>query len=593
MTMDLPEVNIDEPRKRIAVLAAPVDFDSGTAPGPQVAAGSQVAPGQERILAALECVFPVRFERVDSTDLNRLDGGLVFGPGLLAKTPAGFPRLVLPASTEQSDSRGQRGRADASVASGRVTPVILADEPGLARPLRGRAIPESAVAGELPLDLAGGRVLAEVAGRPVWQQIGAAAAALGVSAYPLSGLRDGETLRDHLRAGCFMGLLPLVHFLGQVLGAGGWRLPPLRASFVIDDPNLHWPSYGFLNYRELAAHAVRNSYHVGLATVPLDGWLVDRRVASLLARNSSALSLLVHGNDHVARELGRLSTDAEAEPVIAQALRRIAALERRHGVTVERVMVPPYEACSEAALRAMFRFGIEAACHTRPYPWREDLPAATPLAGWHPAELVAGGLPVLPRYPLGAPREDLALWALLGQPLILYGHHGDFAQGLDILAQAASEIDGLGDVQWGPLGWIARGSYSSRRLGEMLLVRMHARRIAVGVPAGVRALRIVLQEPLGGAAGHRLTLADGSLGIGFDGGLGVSELLAVDAPARIELTLMADRPLSPAQVRSRGIRPWPLIRRALVEGRDRTQALRYARPSMSGERVKRGGRSGE
>ena len=53
---------------------------------------------------------------------------------------------------------------------------------------------------------------------------------------------------------------------------------------------------------------------------------------------------------------------------IAQALRRIAALERRYGVTVERVMVPPYEACSQAALRAMFRLGIEAACHTRPIP---------------------------------------------------------------------------------------------------------------------------------------------------------------------------------------------------------------------------------
>ena len=470
------------------------------------------------MLAALECVFPVRFERADSADLNRVDGVLVLGPASLAKTPAGFPRLVLPFSAQRCDSRVQERGCLGRVWRGH--PVVLADECGLARPLRGRAIPERAVAGELPHAPAGGRVLASAEGKPVWWQIGDATAALGVSAYPLARLRDGEALRDHLRAGCFMGLLPLVHFLGQVLGAEGWRLPPLRASFVVDDPNLHWPSYGFLNYGELAAHAMRHGYHVGFATVPLDGWLVNRRAASLLAKNASVLSLLMHGNDHGAGELGRLSTDAEAGSAIAQALRRIAALEHRCGVTVERVMVPPHEACSEAALRAMFRLGIEAACISRPYPWRDGLPASTPLAGWHPAELVAGGLPVLPRYPLGAPREDLALRALLGQPLILYGHHGDFAQGLDILAQAASEIDGLGEVRWGPLGWIARGSYTTRRVGDVLLVRMHARRIAVEVPAGVRALRVLVPEPLGGAGGHRVIHAGGAMEIAFDGGVG-------------------------------------------------------------------------
>jgi hypothetical protein len=572
MTIDLPVVEIDEPRKRIGVIAAAVGSDSETAPGPQVVARSHVAPGQERMLAALECVFPVRFERADSIDLNGFDGLLVLGPGSQLKTPAGFPRLLLPFGAQRSDSRVKRGGA--AVASREVTAVVLADEPGLARPLRGRAIPESGIAGE-PLTLADGRVLARVEGRPVWAQIGDAAAALGVSAYPLAELRDGEPLREHLRAGRFMCLLPLVHFLEQVLGENGWRPPPLRASFVIDDPNLHWPSYGFLNYRELAAHARRHGYHVGLATVPLDGWLVDPRAASLVAKNRSVLSLLMHGNDHVAHELGRPSTDAEAGPPIAQALRRTAALERRHGVAVERVMVPPHETCSEAALRAMFRLGIEAACHTRPNPWLGDAePAATVLAGWLPAELVAGGLPVLPRYPLGAPREDLALRALLGQPLILYGHHGDFAQGLDILAQAASDIDRLGDVQWGPVGWIARGSYGTRRVGETLLVRMHARRIAVEVPAGVRALRLLVGEPFGGAAGHRLSHSGGSMDIVFEAGLGASELLLVEAPTQIDLTLTADRPLTPAEVPSPGVGLWPLIRRALVEGRDRVQALR-------------------
>jgi hypothetical protein len=374
-----------------------------------------------------------------------------------------------------------------------------------------------------------------------------------------------------------MGLLPLVHFIGRVLGAEGWSPPPLRASFVIDDPNLHWPSYGFLKYGELAAHAARHGYHVALATVPIDGWLTDPRVAALLAKSASALSLVMHGNDHVAHELGRLRTDAEAQSAIAQALRRVAALERRSGVTVDRVMTPPHGACSEAALRAMFRLGVEAVSVAPVYPWRIGRPAATPLANWQPAEMVAGGLPVLPRYQLGAPREELALRAMLGQPLILYGHHEDFAEGLDVLAQAASEIDGLGSVQWGSLGQIARGSYATRRLGETLHVRMHARRVTVEVPAGVRALRVLVEEPFGGAAGHRLSHAGGSVDVAFGDGVGVSEPIAVMEPARptrIDLTLLADRPLRPAEVPSPGVRLWPWLRRALAEGNDRVQALR-------------------
>jgi hypothetical protein len=558
------ELQLDAPRVRVGLVTA------------QAVPGSRVTAGQERLLAAIERVFPVCFTTDERAGLDGVDGILVLGAGTLAESAHAesahnVPRLVLPANPRQRGSHVQGDGANASV---KEIAVALANAPDLARPLRGQAIPESALAGELPIDPTRARTLASSAGKLVWGQLGDVAEPLSASAYALAELHQGETLREHLRAGRFMSLLPLVHFLERLLGAGAWQPPPLRASFVVDDPNLHWPSYGFIKYRELAAHATRHGYHIGLATVPLDGWMFQRRTASLLAENASAISLLVHGNDHVARELGRLDTDRKAESAIAQALRRIAALERRAGVAVDRVMAPPHEACSEAALRAMFRLGMEAACISQPHPWREGLPAATPLAGWYPAEPVAGGLPVLPRYPLGAGREDLALRAMLGQPLILYGHHGDFAHGLDVLAQAASEIDGLGDVEWGSLSWVARGSYATRHVGEVLHLRMDSRRIAVDVPPGTRALRVVVREPLGGAAAHRLIHPGGVAGIAFEQGVGTAEPLAVDAPGRIELTLMADQPLSPAEIPSPGVRPWPWLRRALVEGRDRIQSLR-------------------
>jgi hypothetical protein len=562
---------VDGPRKRVAVIGTP-------------------HPTAERLLSLLEQVFPVCFAQGD-----RADAALVLDPDRLPEVPAHLPRLLLAARTRDLGS---------------ATTVALADDGRLARPLRGRTIADSAGRGELAPPRPGvDRVLASVDRRPAWWQAGKSpeagggpeigggpeaasprpdgdTAGLWCSAHPLAELGEGETLRDHLRAGRFMGLLPLLHFLGEVLGAEGWTLPAPRASFVVDDPNLHWPSYGHLAYRELIAHAQRHGYHMGFATVPLDRWWVDPRAARLVRENGSALSLLMHGNNHSTHELGRLRGDREAESAMAQALRRIAALERSARVGIERVMVPPHSRCSEEALRAMFRLGIEGVCLNRSYPWRDAETPITPLGEWYPAELVAGGMPMLLRSPLVDPRDDLPFRALLGQPLILYGHHWDFADGLDILAEAARDIDSLGEVRWGPLGPVARESYATRRVGETLFVRMHARAVSIEVPAGVRELRVLAPEPLGGAGWRQLAhggavaemaFADG---VGFseplllDEGLRAPESLPSDARGRIELKLIPDRPLDPTAVPAPRPRPWPLIRRAMVEGRDRVQGLR-------------------
>ena len=55
-----------------------------------------------------------------------------------------------------------------------------------------------------------------------------------------------------------MGLVPLLHLLHHVCRELDWCEQPLRASFVIDDPNLHRGSYGFLDYAGMIAHAGRS-----------------------------------------------------------------------------------------------------------------------------------------------------------------------------------------------------------------------------------------------------------------------------------------------------------------------------------------------
>jgi hypothetical protein len=514
----------------------------------------------ERTLGALEEIYPVRFEGREPGDLGGLDGVVILDQSLLPGVPAGLPALFARASRPLSGA-GEL--------------VQFTDSALLARPLRARALREDSGHTPAPPPRSDSdSVLATVDGRAVWWS--SERAELTVSAFALAELGERETLRSHLREGRFMGVLVLLHFLGGVCAELNWAEQPLRASFVIDDPNLHRTSYGFLRYAELIEHASSHGHHVGLAMVPLDGHLVNRRAAALVRANGSHVSLLAHGNDHVSRELGRLHTSDAAERAIGQALRRLSAFEARSGVRVRRVMIPPHGACSLEALRAMLRLGFQGACISRPYPWREEPVAA--LDGWYPAELVAGGLPILPRYHLDHPRSDLIFRALLRQPLILYGHHWDFAEGLQSLSEAVRDVNQLGEVQWGPLDWIAAHNYSLRRTGELLDVRMHSLSATVEIPAGVSAVRVHTQPIYGGPSWLGATCAGQQAPMSSDTGGWSSEPLAVTDRQQVEISLPPARPLQAGALSGPVLKPWPLARRVLVEGRDRLQPLLGARP---------------
>jgi len=291
-------------------------------------------------------------------------------------------------------------------------------------------------------------------------------------------LAEGEALRERLRPGRNKALLALARFLADLTAHLRPAPPPLHAAFVIDDPNLRRRRYGHIDYLELLSNARAHGYHVSIAMVPLDGRLAHRDSAAtrIFREGSEHLSLCVHGNDHDGPELGRPTRDEDARVLVAQALRRTAAFERRTGLTVDRVMVPPHERLSEPAARALRACGFDAVCTTRPYPWIADTlechwlarpPEAGPLAAWHPVDRVASGLPVLLRAEFGHPREDLALRAFLGQPLILYGHHELLAGGPAALAEAAAQINQLGDVRWCSLGEIARALAPGRTAKDM------------------------------------------------------------------------------------------------------------------------------
>jgi hypothetical protein len=498
-------------------------------------------PARARLLDALEAMYPVRFEAREPGDVAGLDalivvGGAAVHPG----SPAARPLPTFAALG------GERPATDPR-------PVLLADDEALERPLRGARLHDGAV-DPLPPDevTADATVLAAVDGRPAWLVRDERTHV--VAALP-DELAANELLRERLLPGRCLALLALMHFLRGLTAARDWRPPALRAAIILDDPNLHWPTYGHLRYEELLEHAARHRYHLAVAMVPLDAWLVHPRAARLFREGAERLSILVHGNDHDGPELGRVRSVADGRRLAAQALRRIERFERRSGLAVSRVMVPPHERISDDALRGLVDCGFEAVCTARPFPslpaegksWLVHPDDADPLAACTPAYPTLSGLPNVLRLDFGHPREELVLRAFLGQPLVVYGHHDDLAHGLDLLAEVAEQVNRLGDVRWGSLGDIVRAGVQTRVDGTTLHVRPLARRIAVDVPAGVDELRV---GPGPCAPGTRS--------------------LAVNGPGTYDVEIVGAPVASAAGGRAR-LRP--LARRIATEGRDRLRAV--------------------
>jgi hypothetical protein len=411
-------------------------------------------------------------------------------------------------------------------------------------------------------------VLACKEGSPVWamQEVDGQQHHYVTSQIP--ELSDGESLFQYFHRGQFLHLLPLILFLRTLAEDQRWEQPPLRACFMFDDPNLHWRTYGFLDFAKIADHAQMHNYHTSFATIPLDTWFIHKPTAALFKRYPDRLSLLIHGNDHVADELARPYSDEELSVILREALRRIDKFERSSGVEVSRVMAPPHGACSERTLNEMAHLGFEAASisrgslrhHNRQATWVGTL-------GMKPSEIIRG-LPVFPRFPLsGSCQNSILIAALLRQPIIAAGHHHDVAEGLQLLADLAGYINSLGTVHWSNMKRISRSHFARRLEGKILRVKMYAKHIEVCVPEGVNQILSESPWPKEVASMPLVwkLLSEGSEWKTHP----PAELIPVRPGQKIEI--VAELPtLPPIDARNIGkLRLWPIVRRQLTETRDR------------------------
>lgn len=434
------------------------------------------------------------------------------------------------------------------------------------------ATDEAGPAKALPLLPGETTVLVSKAEAPLWAVQETGGRQRHYVSVSLPELREGEALFHYFQGERFLQALPLLLFLRALTEEPAWEPPPLQACFMFDDPNLHWRTYGFIDFAEIAAHAHRHEYHVAFATIPLDAWFFHGPTARLFRRHPELLSLLIHGNDHIAREWARPYRQGGLAKSLEQALSRIAAFEQRSGIEVARVMAPPHGACSEGALGEMARLGFEAACVSsgslRFYNEKADWLRAL---GAGPSHLIRG-VPVFTRFRLsGACRNSIVLAAVLRQPIIPVGHHQDAAEGLGLLDELSGFIRSLGPVQWAGMKRIARSHYARRIDGDLLTVRMLTRRSELTVPEGIT--RVAIERPRLEGRGSPLFAWRPLDKFATWRPHQPDEPVFVRPRQKIEIIAGAPMPSSARPHPNGAASLWPVVRRQLTELRDRSAPL--------------------
>jgi hypothetical protein len=430
----------------------------------------------------------------------------------------------------------------------------------------------------------GDEVVASSGGQPLWMIRRQGGTLIDIVACGLEELDENEGLWNHLRGMRFITVLPLIHFLRQVTADIAWTPPPLRANIHFDDPNLHWTSYGYIDYPELARHAYKHNYHASMAIIPLDTYFAFASAARIFQEHGAHLSLLIHGLNHMKREMAVPLPHNLILSILAEALHRIAVFEKRYRIPVCRVMAPPYGVCSTEMVRGMLLLGYEAVVLGKPYPfvdWNAPAPGLDPLAGCCPADFVMDGFPVIKRHSINywaqrADRQgDIVLRAFLDQPIIFFAHHNELSGGLDILAHVARHVNSFGPVQWQPLSAICRSNYSTRRDGETFYIRLFSRHVKAMIPEGIE--HIFIQK------GQTTETGDSEFVI-YDGSpvhLQSEGLTHVSVPKsfsrEVEIELRYPNTLDHRTVPTTSFSFKRIARRVLMESRDRLMPIFNAR----------------
>jgi hypothetical protein len=166
--------------------------------------------------------------------------------------------------------------------------------------------------------------------------------------------------------------------------------------------------------------------------------------------------------------------------------------------------------------------------------------------------------------------DDLIVRAFLRQPLILYLHQADLAEGDGPLLEAASQINALGEVAWRSPTDMARTNYVTWSDDSGFHVRMCSGEVAVDVPEGMDRVHVHVPR-VRGLEGCSVSAGDSGTSVLSADPWGLrGEPLVASGPTTFRIVRPAIQ--NRAGPRSRTAQALP--RRAVSELRDRLQPLR-------------------
>ena len=522
------------------------------------------------LLATLESLYPVEFRRIAPLDYQGLNGLVILDGDVTqgeAAAAGGWPTLVVGAR--------EGAPVPKSSAPGRSGEVRLGAAEVLDEALRHQMMRQAEADQFAPLTVRpGDEIVATVEGQPVWlaRRVGGETCQIAGALPPV--VREHAFLFPHLNDDHFLGLLPLLNFVRQRVKATDWQPVSVPACIVIDDPSPYRPSYGHFNFRRLAELATRHNFFVSVGMIPLDTWYVHPGVAETFRAFNPRLSAVIHGNNHTSHELQVPRDESAGRRLAAQAMRRMARLPERHGMELMKIMEAPHGVIAETMFPHLLALGYEAALGTT-----EQLIRGNPGAGW-PAglglerTLLPGGLPVIPRIRMSADwRNNLVLAAFLRQPMVIALHHWDLADGDDFLIEVAGLINRLTFTTWtSPLG-MARSNYTVRRCDDEWHVKAYSRKFSVAIPPGIKSLR--LHRPwLEPGNREELVIRQGPREI-FRGAMAaIPDPIPVESPGELEIGCVPANLVDPQSVPAPRFSGWPVLRKVLMEVRDRSAPWR-------------------
>jgi vacuolar-type H+-ATPase subunit F/Vma7 len=285
--------------------------------------------------------------------------------------------------------------------------------------------------------------------------------------FRLSG--SSARLQGQINIDYFLELAPLMMFLRYSCRELCWQSPGQYANLTIDDPWLTEP-YGFLSYKGLLKQMDEANFHLTVAFIP---WNYDRNetaLVSLFKDRPDRFSLCFHGNDHDHYEFYKYETTATdprpAVPLDAQEVnlkQAIARMERFRDITglaYDRVMVFPHGIAPAETLGLLKKYNFLATSNGRNVPLGSNEPNDV-LFSFRPVTLAFQNFASLDRDPADTKTKlGIAVELFLGNPLILYSHHGLFKDGIDTFNETAEIVNGIEPAtEWRGLEYIARHSY--------------------------------------------------------------------------------------------------------------------------------------